>query len=286
MEMRGLIMAGTLITEFSESDVRFIVETVDPRLLARFDTIKGDAAIVEGILDQEAGTLFQRLMVMKEEDVMTGVSPRLLFEVLLRRALTELQTQSYTLERTASQTIPVFDTRDVAQFLGTRTVLRYLADMLSSFTRTESFVLPIRVRKGVWRRIRFSDMDIDSLVRLCEAVDEEHRFTYYKRIADVCLFIPGMFPEHVNPDPPYPTARDARPQSFRRVSRSAGDYEEEGRRFYKLAAEHENASVLELEETLWQLHERFHLAKKPLNHISANFLQFKRERLFTSPSAD
>jgi len=272
-------MAGKLLTEFSDSDVLFLVETVDPRLVTKIEAIKGDPTIIDGMLNQEAGKLFQRIMLMSEDRIMARITPRFLFEVLLRRALSELESQSYTVERTASQKIPVFDTREVVQFLSNKTVLKYLADMLSSFTRIESFTLPVRVRKGLWRKIRFSDMDIDSLARLCEAVDEEHRFGFYKRIADVCLFILGMFPEYVTSDFPYSLSGEVRPQLFRRLKKSTEDYEKEGRRFYKLAGEHKNARILDLTEVLCQLHEKFNLARKPLNYISENLLWFKKQKI-------
>jgi len=279
-------MSGTQATEFSDGDILFLVETAAPRLVTKIDTIKGDPTIIEGMLDQEAGKLFQRIMAMGEEGIMARITPRFLFEVLLRKALKELETQSYTVERTASQKIPVFDTREVVQLLSDKTVLKYLAHMLSSFTRVESFTLPVRVRKGVWRKIRFSDMDIDSLVRVCEAVDEEHRFAFYKRIADLCLFILGMFPEYAAPDFRYLPGGEARPQPFGRFKKSAADYEEQGRRFYRLAGEHKSARILDLTEVLWQLHQKFNLAKKPLNYISENLLQFRKQRLFPLSSSN
>lgn len=37
-----------------------------------------------------------------------------------------------------------------------------------------------------------------------------------------------------------------------------------------------------LSEVLWQLHDRFSLARKPLNFISENLLRFNKEELFPS----
>ena len=128
--------------------------------------------------------------------------------------------------------------------------------------------------------------NIDSITKLCRAVDEEHRFVYYKRIADLCLFILGIFPEFAASDSRYPLSSGIRPHPFRSSIRSAEDYEEEGRRFYRLAGEHKNARILELSEVLWHLHEKFYLAKKPLNYISENFLQFKKHKLFPSLSSN
>jgi hypothetical protein len=279
-------MKGALISEFPEKDILFLIETIDPALLSRLDTIKDDRDIIEGMIEHEAHPLFRRIMLMSEETIMTTISPRFLFEVLLRTAQIDLENQAYTVERTAAQKIPVFDTPEVVRFLSNNVILRYLADMLTSFTRIESFTLPVRVRKGIWRKIRFNDMDIDSLARFCQAIDEEHRFGFYKRIADSCLFILGMFPDHVNMDYRYPSSYEARPRWFGRLRRSAEDYEEEGRRFYKLAREHRDAALFDIAEVLQQIHDNFNLAKKPLNYISEHFIQFRKAKLFPYLSAD
>jgi len=272
--------------ELSENDILFLVETVNPRLLSKIDTIKNDREIIEGMMKDEARRLFQRIMLMKEETIMTKISPQFLFEVLLRTARMNLENHTYTMERTTTQKIPVFDTAEVVRFLDNTTALSYLANMLSSFTRIESFTLAVRVRNGIWRKIRFNDMDIDSLLRFCQSVDEEYRFGFYKRIADLCLFILGMFPEHVTMDYRYPSSGKARPKLFGKLRWSAEDYEEEGRRFYKLAGEHRDATILDLAEVMWQLYEKFNLAKKPLNYISEHFIQFRKGKLFSFPSAN
>lgn len=247
--------------------------------MSKIDTIKGDPSIIEGMLEQENERLFKRIMLMGEEEILTKIPPRFLFEILLRRSVKELKSQSYTFERTASQNIPVFDAKKVVKFLTRKVILKYLADMLSSFTKIESFTIPVRVRRGIWQKIRFNDMDIDSLSTFCGAVDEEYRFGFYKRIADVCLFILGIFPEYAQSDYRYPSG-ELRPKIPGRLRRSADEYEEEGRRFYRLAAEHEEARIANLDEVFWQLHEEFNLARKPLDFISHRYLRFKRHKLF------
>ena len=89
-----------MMTEFLDSDIRFLVQTVDPQLFSKVEILKGDAAIVDSILDQESAKLFKRLML--GEKTMTAISPRFLFEVLLRRAVVGLKNRSYTIERTSS----------------------------------------------------------------------------------------------------------------------------------------------------------------------------------------
>jgi len=279
-------MTGPLTTGFSENDILFLVETVDPALFDKIDTIKDDYVIVEAMMEHESCRLFQKIMLMNEESITTAISPRFLFEVLLRTARKDLESQAYTVERTSTQKIPVFDTSEVSSFLSNQAVLKYLTDMLASFTRIESFTFRVRVRKGIWRKIRFNDMDIDSLVRFCRAADEEHRFGLYKRIADLCLFILGMFPEYVTMDYRYPSSGEVRPRLSGRLRRSAEDFEEEGRRFYKLAGEHRDATLLDIAGVLQQLYDKFNLAKKPLNYISEHFLQFRKEKLFPSLSSN
>ncbi|MFH1639446.1 MAG: hypothetical protein ABIB93_03930 [Chloroflexota bacterium] len=281
-------MVKKVLTELSESDVLFLVETAAPGLKGKADIIRNDPSIVDTMLEQETERLFQRVMLTGSDKTVTRISPRLLFEILLRKALKDMGNRNYTVERTASRKIPVFDAGEVVSFFADRAALKYLVDMLSSFTRTEGFTRRIRLRKGVWRKITYSDMDIDSLKRLCATVDEEYRFAFYKRIADLCLFIMGMFPEYAAAGLPNPFSRGARPSYFGNSSRlrSAEDYEEEGRRFYQLAGEHQNARLLEITGVLSRLHEKFNLATKPLSYISENFIKFQKGRIFPFLSAN
>ncbi len=63
-------IAGKLLTEFSDSDVLFLVETVDPRLVTKIDTLKGDPTIIEGMLGQEAAQLcFRELPSVQETKI-------------------------------------------------------------------------------------------------------------------------------------------------------------------------------------------------------------------------
>jgi len=142
----------------------------------------------------------------------------------------------------------------------------------------ESIAISLRVRKGIWRRIRFSDMDTDSLIRFCELLDEENRFPFYKRIADLCLFILGIFPEYAYPE--HRWNGKARPKLIGRLRRSADEYEREAKTFYRLAEGHTKARLFEIEEALYELHENFDLARGCLSFVSEHYLKFRRGRLF------
>ena len=115
----------------------------------------------------------------------------------------------------------------------------------------------------------------------CDVVEERYRFGLYKRIADICLFMLGVFPEYTERRFRYPLSGEVRPTIGANLRISPEDYEKEGQRFYKLAAEHESAKELQMFDTFQALHENFHIAKKPLNFIADHYLQYKRHTLFS-----
>jgi hypothetical protein len=212
---------------------------------------------------------------MRDDEILLKISPAMFFEVLLRKAADDLSRVGYTFEKTRTMRIPVFDTEDIVSLLNRESLLIYLADMLSSFTRVESYAVSIRIRKGVWRKIRFNDLDIHSLMSLCDVVDDAYRFSLYKRIGDICLFILGVFPVYAERNYRYPVSGQMRPGIAGRRRVSPQDYEKEGQRFYRMAAEHRTALEMELSEVFWSLHENFQKAKKPLNFITEHYLSYK-----------
>lgn len=265
----------------ADSDLDFVIQEAAPQFsdkekLKRL--IREDNSFRRALVGDER--VFRK--VISDEDIFLKISTNLYFEVLLRKTQKELEKASHTMEWVVGGEVPVFDTEAVVNLLGKEGVLEYLTHMLSSFTRTESYTIPVRVREGLWRKIRFTDMDIDVLSRLCEGVDEEHRFSFYKRIADVCLFILGIFPEHARFDyQTYPVSVEARAR-IGAIQKHAQEYEETGKKFYKLAAEHNSAEALKLSEVFWLLHENFNTAKKPLNFISQHYIKVKKRQLFAS----
>lgn len=140
--------------QLSESDLDFVVAVTSPeakepeRIKA---AIRADEAFREAVLGDER--VFRSLSA--DHEAVVHVSPLLYFEVLLRKARRELQIATYTVERTGSQRIPVFDSREVTELLKRPEVLEYLAELLASFTLVRSYARPIRVRQGIWGRERF-----------------------------------------------------------------------------------------------------------------------------------
>jgi hypothetical protein len=258
--------------QFPDRDIRFMVATVFPELgdhRELVESARGDERFVEGMLADER--LFER--VTSADQVLLQITPKLFFSVLLRQARKDVQKASYTMETRARQKIPVFDTGQVVDLLGKQGVCAYLADMLTSFTRVESFAWRVRVREGIWRKHRVSDLDIDGLIKLCEHVDEFYRFSLYRRIGDVSLFLTGMFPEYVQ-------QQGDLPAGVRGRARDLEDYEKDGSRFYQLAAEHEVAAIMELTDVLHTLAEQFALAEKALRFVSEHYLLTRKRTLF------
>lgn len=260
--------------ELSRNDRLFLVETLmpgyhDPEAAAGM--LAGNGGInpqaIETMLDDER--LFQRLI--GDEEVLVRVSPRLFFSVLLRRARFDLKREPFTVERRQQQKVILFDADRVARLLEQEELRDYLAVLLASFTRVESITLPVKVKRGVWRRYRVSDLDVEGLERFGAAADPAQRFAAYKRIADVCLFLTGMFQDYVNS-----THHAARASRYR----SREDYEAHGQAFYRLAAEHDRAQAEGLADVLATLSDQFVLAEKPLAFLADRYLRFNRYRLF------
>lgn len=264
---------------FTETDLKFLIETASPEVRDK-DKLRQLLREDEDFRDGFIGDIKIYEKVLDDEEVFLRISPHLYFQILLRKTFTDLQSVSHTIEKAGTQKIAVFDTKDVVDLLSKREVLRYLADMLSLFTRVESYTLTYRVRKGSWRKIRFNDLDIDSLIRFSAVVEDDHRLGFFQRIADICLFITGMFPEYVRFSYQYPHSGEKRPHLVGMARKSMEDYELEAKKYYKLAAEHEASRKLGLSKVFWLLYRNFQSAKKSLTFMAEHYLYYKRHTLF------
>ena len=262
-----------------DRDIDFLIQTVSAEVTDKLrlkQILQEDEDFRNRFVSEAA--VFRK--VMDDEEVLLKISPHLFFEILLRKAADALEKKGYTLEKTSRLKVPVFDTKDVVKLLEREPILVYLADMLSSFTRIESYTLSFRIKPGVWRKIRFNDLDINSLIQFASMVDENHRFTFFKRIGDICLFILGIFPDYAESEYRYPSSRQPRPRVPGKARISPEYYHEAGRKFYRLAAEHPAAEQMELSEIFRSLYKHFQQVKKPLNFIAEHYLQYKRGVVF------
>jgi hypothetical protein len=176
---------------WSRRDLLFVGETLVPERSDRdhvADLLGEDESLIGAMLEDER--LFQQMMA--NEEIFLSVSPAFFFDVLLRRARRELESETFTVERRHQQNVVLFDANQVVDLLSQPSVCGYLSTMLASFTRINSVTIPIRVRKGIWHRIRVNDLDVDSLIRYAQVLDDDQRFRVYQRIADACLFLTGM----------------------------------------------------------------------------------------------
>ncbi|HUV07581.1 MAG TPA: hypothetical protein VMX75_07610, partial [Spirochaetia bacterium] len=172
---------------FNDEDFLFLIKLLMPGSTDTPRTIRvlrDDEEILEGMLKDEK--LFSYLL--ENPDSLIKVSPYLFFVALLNRVKYDLEHKAYTLEPGELHPVFVFDSHEVVTLLKDISIRNYLADMLVSFIRINSITIPIRIRKGIWRKLRISDFDIDSLIRYSQMISEHQRFFPYKRIADVCLF--------------------------------------------------------------------------------------------------
>ncbi len=264
----------------TDRDLEFLAETRSPEVSDKWrlkQILREDQDFRNSFISDEK--IFRRLM--DDDQILIKISPALFFEILLRKAAQDLSRVSYTLEKSLTKSIPVFDSGDLVELLARESLLIYLADMLSSFTRIESYTISIRVGERIWKKIRFNDLDIMSLMNFCEAVDDDLRMGIFKRIADICLFTLGIFPDYIEHNYRYPVSGTIRPRIGKHRRISAEEYEKAGRKFYKMAAEHRSAEEIELAEVFWDLHENFQKATKPLNHIADYYLRYRRDALFT-----
>jgi hypothetical protein len=264
---------------WSQRDLRFVVETLLPERGDAehvVDLLRDDVNLLDAMLQDDR--LFQQLM--DDEQGLVSVSPLFFFRVLLLRARRDLQKEIYTIERRQQQKVVLFDANRVVDFLSLPEVSDYLASMLASYTRTNSTTIPIRVRQGVWHRVRVSDLDVDSLIRYAQLLDEEQRFWVYRRIGDASLFLTGIFPEHISAKQTYPQSKGPRLRLTGSLFHNLEDYEGYGRAFYRLAAQHPQARQEGLDGVLNILSEHFILAEKPLTFIAARYLALRKHNYF------
>jgi hypothetical protein len=260
----------------SDEDLSFLIRVLMPETHDRtrmMRMLREDGEMLEAMLSDER--VFHRLL----DDPLSvlSVSPTLFFAILLARVKTDLQRQPFTLEHSKRLSMVLFDAPQVVQLLEDKQLRAYLTELLVSFVRVNSFSWTVRVRPGIWRRVRFSDFDIDSLLRYMASLDEPERFPAYKRIADICLFTLGIFAPADTPV----SAQSLLTEGLRvKARRGWDDYVSQGIAFYRLASRHPDIRARELSDVLSTLSEKFTLAVKPLAFISSRYLQPFKENVF------
>jgi hypothetical protein len=187
----------------------------------------------------------------------------------MARVKQDLERLSYTVE--PGRTV-VFDVPRIAALLRDHRIADYLVEVLVSFVRVRSASFTVRLRRGVWARYRYSDLDLPGLLRYTAGLEESERFAWYRRIGDLCLFLNGVFPETMPAQAGYARA----------VELSRADCTDSGRSAYLAAARHPRADFL-VADVLARLAETFELAVKPLDLMASRYLGSLRDQLFGAP---
>jgi hypothetical protein len=238
-------------TMLSEQDLDFITHAVfaDSTNKIMRSAIQNDPAFRQAILSDD--NLFAA--AIQNHSLYPGVSLNLFFEILLRHSVKEMKKETHTLERTAfNRRIPVFDLEQTLEFLDNDGILDYLTWLLSSFTTAAE------------------RLDLNKLMNYGSKVTGEELFEINRKIGDACLFILGIFPEHVTPN--YYSLFNRYALFGQHGMNSADDYEWLGRQSYLLAAKEKIARTQQLDKTLHLLSENLTLAKNPLNYLSQHYL--------------
>ena len=122
----------------TDRDLDFLIEAVHPEVIDKLklkEIIREDERLRSTFIADTK--VFGRLM--DDHEIFLKISPRLFFEILLRRVINDFKGVSYTLEKTSTMKIPVFDTNEVVELLTKDFLVGYLAHMLSTFTKIENY---------------------------------------------------------------------------------------------------------------------------------------------------
>ena len=275
----------------TEADVRLLSEVAPvpggaAALLAR------DPAAIEGLLADPRvfEAVYGSAAVAAGQAVL--VSPFLAFGVAVHRAVADLSALDYLPERSGlRQRLPVFDTPELRDFLGSADRRLFLAELLASFTRVASG--RYRVRSGGRSRTRrFSELDPVRLAGMLEEVPEETRPGIYRRLGDVSLFLAGVFPDYaaanaIGPIDASRLLRAARVPVGDRDSLAAAPaldlLEYLGARWYRAALAAAPVRTARL-AVVGDVAGRFRQARRVLNHLADRYLLGPDGPWFATPA--
>jgi hypothetical protein len=245
-------------------------------------------------------------------DEMVLASPFLAFGVAVQRAVADLGAMDYLPERSGlRQRIPVFDTPQLRDFLGSAQRRLFLAELLASFTRVSSgrYRVPSNWggRSGSGgsggsgasggrtrtRTRRFSELDPVRMAGLLDVATAQTRPGIYRRLGDVSLFLAGVFPD-------YSAAHALGPVDVSRLLRSARVPADErdrlatapaldlleylGTRWYRAALATAPVRTARL-DVIGEVAGQFHQARRVLNHLADRYLFGAAGQWFPQPGA-
>jgi hypothetical protein len=275
----------------TEADVRLLSE-VAPVPGGAAAWLARDPAAIEGLLADPRvfEAVYGSAAVAAGQAVL--VSPFLAFGVAVHRAVADLSALDYLPERSGlRQRLPVFDTPELRDFLGSADRRLFLTELLASFTRVASG--RYRVRSGGRSRTRrFSELDPVRLAGMLEEVPEETRPGIYRRLGDVALVLAGVFPDYaaanaIGPIDASRLLRAARVPAGDRDGLAAAPaldlLEYLGARWYRAALAAAPVRTARL-AVVGDVAGRFRQARRVLNHLADRYLLGPDGPWFASPA--
>jgi hypothetical protein len=264
---------GVLLEMLTDRDVAFALQAVRPGSAGPREevlrSIREAPEILTALLDDPR--LYAAVSAVGDAPFV-AVSPFLFFSVLLRQARRELGRRTFTAEWLAPRRrVPVFDARAIAAVLEDEPLVRYLAELLASFThvyRREPAGDPPGGGRGPAGAASggFDELDLDDLHALLAATAGAERFAVERRVADVALFLAGVFPD---------SARGA-PELDR--------WEEESQSHYREAARSPAARRCGLAAVLGVLADELSSVRRALNFLSDRYLHPLDAEWFAAPA--
>ena len=200
------------LEHLSRRDLEVLAETAGGKPADARARLVEQPAAIDALLGSPL--LFERLFV-SGGSLEPGVSPFLVFGVLVMRSAADLERASFVPEWSAPhKRLPVFDHTGLRDFLGDGGRRFFLIELLSSFTRVAGGVWWERTARG-FRRHRYSELDLIQLTEFTRRAPASIRPALWRRLADVALFLAGVFPDHTAEHPD-------RPERLMLLARSAG----------------------------------------------------------------
>ena len=244
---------------YAEADVAFVLQAVAPAHTVRGrlgDAFREDREIREGMLVSDA----LAHAVLETDEALLRVSPLLFFSMLVARVGRDLASRRFTIEASGRYAAVVFDAGAALALLGKPQVFDYLVLLLVSFVHVHRLTLSWADERGRARVLRLDTLDLDGMIQAAALAAEPERFGAYQRVADVCLFTVGIFPERI------------RAVGGRSAAAVRAEWIENGARFYRLASRQQAAHALQMENVLAELGSNFNVAAKPLNVLADRYL--------------
>lgn len=221
--------ACTDVSALTGGDLRFLIDNFPgpggsyeeiARLVHELPTT------VESMLDSDF--VLDRILASRE--LLLDISPFLLFNVMLRRTLGGRRTKDE------------------------RSIINYLANLLSLFIRTERM-----------QRVAADDQHthgyLVSMIEEAEEADPRRKFLIYAHIGNFALFLTGMFPEWIEHRHRY---------GRRTVNRKF--YSDFGRTYFDMAAGHPLAEEYRLDSVFFRLALMFDDYQQAMNRMARDYL--------------